>query len=87
MMTRDDWAALTDADSAAQLELALADRDRRERIATIPTQVSQLAELFVSGGGDPAKIEGAVMNVTQVSTPELERSWSETLPGPPVGGG
>lgn len=94
MMTRDDWAALTDADSAAQLELALADRDRRERLATIPTQVSQLAEMFVSGGGEPAKIEEAVLNVTQLQLKTLPSGneptqsemdnlvteWPKTLP-------
>ena len=61
MMTRDDWAALTDADSAAQLELALADRDRRERLATIPTTITQLAGQYLAGGGDQAALEAAIV--------------------------
>lgn len=71
------------------------EKERRERLATIPSQVSQLVEMFVSGGGEPAKIEEAVLNVTQlqletfpsINEPtqseidNLVTEWPKTLPG------
>lgn len=59
-MTSLNLMQLTDDEAAALLEDVLADRDRRQALATIPTQVAQLASAFVAGGGEQSALEAAI---------------------------
>jgi hypothetical protein len=48
-----DWS---DEALADHLNRILAEQERRQRIATIPSTIATLAAQYVEGGGDPANL-------------------------------
>lgn len=60
-----DLTHLTDGELSAHLEAVLAERDRRERLATIPAQVTALAASYLSGGGERATLEVAIASAVR----------------------
>lgn len=48
-----DWS---DEKLADHLDRILAEQERRQRLATIPAQITALAAQYVEGGGDPAQL-------------------------------
>ena len=64
-----DLTTLSDADLAAHLEAVLAERDRRQRLATIPTMIAQLAGQYLTGGGDQAALEAAIVVPREAEVP------------------
>lgn len=52
-----DLTTLSDADLAAHLNAVLAEQERRQALATIPTAIADLRAKYLEGGGDPAALE------------------------------
>ena len=68
-MTSLNLMQLTDDEAAALLEAVLADRDRRQALATIPTTITQLAGQYLAGGGDQAALEAAIVVPQEAEVP------------------
>ena len=64
-----DLTQLTDGELSAHLEAVLAERDRRQRLATIPTTIAQLASQYLTGGGDQAALEAAIVVPQEAEVP------------------
>lgn len=47
------FTALTDDQLSDHLNAVLAEQERRQAIATIPTQIQDLTAKYLAGGGDP----------------------------------
>lgn len=51
-----NFETLTDTELSDHLNAVLAEQERRQALATIPAQITELAERFRAGGGDPAEL-------------------------------
>lgn len=51
---------LTDDELSDHLNAALAERERRASLASIPAQVTEMAERYAAGGGDLATLRTAI---------------------------
>lgn len=54
-----DLSTLTDEELDDSLNEILAEKERRQRLASIPNQVAELAKRFAADGGDPAVVQDA----------------------------
>lgn len=52
--------SMTDEELTAHLNLVLREQERRQRLASIPITVTQLAEQFREGGGEQATLIAAI---------------------------
>lgn len=52
-----DWKTVSDADLDLHLDAIINEKERRANVARIPTQIAELKQKFVEGGGDPAVLE------------------------------
>lgn len=55
-----DLTTLTDDDLDALRVQVLNERERRQRLASIPVTVAQLAAQYIEGGGDLSALEAAI---------------------------
>lgn len=55
-----DLAKLTDEELNAHENAVLAEKERRQRLATIPETMAQLATQFREGGGEQAALLAAI---------------------------
>lgn len=86
-----DLRKLTDCELSDLLEKVLNDRDRRQRLASIPQQVTTLTAAFMLDGGEKTIIQNAVISassqeqVTQIisdDTTTTDLSGSEIIDAP-----
>lgn len=57
-----DLTKLTDLELSDHENAVLAEKERRQRLATIPATVAQLAAQFREGGGDQATLLASISN-------------------------
>ncbi|ALY09557.1 hypothetical protein LAROYE_30 [Arthrobacter phage Laroye] len=55
-----DLHALSDSELSEHLNAVLAEQERRQRLATIPATVAELAAQYRSGGGEQAALITAI---------------------------
>ena len=60
MLTADNLTAYTDDNLDALRLLVLNEQERRAKLAQIPATVGQLAEQYVSAGGDASALTEAI---------------------------
>lgn len=60
MLSPTQLRAYSDEDLAELRLRVLAELERREALATIPTTVAELAARYTEGGGDPADLREAL---------------------------
>lgn len=52
-----DMKTLSDEELDQHRRDVLAEQERREALETIPTQIAELKQKYVEGGGDPKELE------------------------------
>jgi hypothetical protein len=53
----DDLTTLTADELSDRLNAILNEQERRANLARIPTQIEELRQTFLDGGGDPAALD------------------------------
>lgn len=68
-----DLTKLTDEELDEHRIAVLCEQERRANLAQIPTQISELREKYIDGGGDPADLaQGTAMTPTRTQWKQVD---------------